>query len=111
MSALLADYGFVSMRLSDDWRGADFIAQHVSGNPLHVQLKGRLAFDKPYRGKNFTSPSPIAARGASLPTLGFSTNFSEPPRFDSARRMEKAWALLVCSRTGKDPEADQALSR
>jgi hypothetical protein len=26
LSALLADYGFVTMRLSDDWRGADMIA-------------------------------------------------------------------------------------
>jgi hypothetical protein len=51
VAAILADYGFVSMRLSDDWRGADFIAQHVSGKPLRVQLKGRLALDKRYRGK------------------------------------------------------------
>ena len=27
LSALLADYGFVTMRLSDDWQGADMIAQ------------------------------------------------------------------------------------
>ena len=29
VSALFADYGFTTMRLSDDWQGADFIAQHI----------------------------------------------------------------------------------
>lgn len=52
-SALLADYGFVSMRLSDDWKGADFIAQHVDGETiLRVQLKGRLTFNRKYEGKD-----------------------------------------------------------
>jgi hypothetical protein len=32
LSALLADYGFVTMRLSDDWKGADMIAQHIDGD-------------------------------------------------------------------------------
>lgn len=53
LSALLADYGFVTMRLSDDWNGADFIAQHIDGQTfLKVQLKGRLTFCKKYMGKN-----------------------------------------------------------
>lgn len=52
ISAVLADYGFVTIKLSDDWNGADFIAQHISGETLLVQLKGRLAFDKKYLGKN-----------------------------------------------------------
>ncbi len=52
VSAILADYGFTTMRLTDDWQGADFIAQHVDGETfLRVQLKGRLTFDKKYRGK------------------------------------------------------------
>lgn len=52
-SAVLADYGFVTMRLSDDWQGADFIAQHISGELfLKVQLKSRLTFCKSYKGKN-----------------------------------------------------------
>jgi len=52
-AALLADYGFVSLRLSDDWKGADFIAQHVDGETiLRVQLKGRLTFNKKYEGKD-----------------------------------------------------------
>ena len=52
-SAELADFGFVTMRLSDDWRGADFIAQHIDGITfLKVQLKGRLTFAKKYQGRD-----------------------------------------------------------
>jgi hypothetical protein len=53
LSAILADYGFMTMRLSDDWQGADFIAQHIDGEKfLKVQLKSRLSFYKKYRGKD-----------------------------------------------------------
>jgi hypothetical protein len=52
VSSVLADYGFTTMRLSDDWQGADFIAQHIDGQRfLRVQLKGRLSFAQTYRGK------------------------------------------------------------
>jgi hypothetical protein len=52
LSALLADYGFVTMRLSDDWNGADMIAQHIDGDTLlKIQLKGRLTFCKKYQDK------------------------------------------------------------
>ncbi len=53
IASALADYGFTCIRLSDDWEGADFIAQHIDGETfLKVQLKGRLGFDKKYLGKN-----------------------------------------------------------
>ncbi|MGI0148266.1 MAG: hypothetical protein ACREDF_01870 [Thermoplasmata archaeon] len=53
ISAVLADYGFVTLRLSDDWQGADFIAQHTDGATfVRVQLKGRLTFEAKYRGKD-----------------------------------------------------------
>ncbi len=53
VSAILADYGFVTLRLTDDWHGADFIAQHIDGERfLKVQLKGRLTFCKKYIGKS-----------------------------------------------------------
>jgi hypothetical protein len=46
VSAVLADYGFNTMRLSDDWQGADFIAVHIDGETfLKVQLKSRLGFN------------------------------------------------------------------
>lgn len=52
VSAILADYGFVTLRLTDDWQGADFIAQHVDGKRfLRVQLKSRLTFRKEYQHK------------------------------------------------------------
>ncbi|MBT3704714.1 hypothetical protein HOG17_02945 [Candidatus Peregrinibacteria bacterium] len=52
ISAILADYGFNTLRLSDDWQGADFIANHIDGNTfLKVQLKGRFTISKKYIGK------------------------------------------------------------
>jgi hypothetical protein len=52
ISAVLSDFGYVTIRLSDDWNGADFIALHVDGvTVLRVQLKGRLTFRKEYFGK------------------------------------------------------------
>lgn len=52
VSARLADYGYNSLLLNDDWQGADFIAVHVDGRFLKVQLKGRLTVDKKYAEKN-----------------------------------------------------------
>jgi hypothetical protein len=51
ISAVLADYGFVTIRLSDDWNGADFLALHKDGATLKVQLKPRLTFGTKYKGK------------------------------------------------------------
>ena len=53
VSGVLADYGFSTVRLTDDWQGADFIAQHADGKIfLRVQLKGRLVFKKEYMNKD-----------------------------------------------------------
>lgn len=52
VSAVLADYGYVTIRLTSDWCGADFIAQHRDGEFLKIQLKGRLSFDKKYVGRD-----------------------------------------------------------
>ena len=53
VSAKLADYGFTTMWLNNDWNGADFIAVHIDGiTDIKVQLKGRLSFNKKYTGKN-----------------------------------------------------------
>ena len=53
VAAVLADYGFTTTRLTDDWQGADFIAQHIDGEQfLKVQLKSRLWADTKYKGKN-----------------------------------------------------------
>ena len=51
ISGILADYGYQTIRLTDDWNGADFLAQHVTDtNVLRVQLKSRLCFYKKYTG-------------------------------------------------------------
>ena len=53
VSAVLADYGYTCIKLSDDWNGADFLANHVDGiTLLRVQLKGRLTFATKYLGKD-----------------------------------------------------------
>jgi hypothetical protein len=49
LASVLAEYGFVSMRLTDDWQGADLIAQKIDGATfLKVQLKSRITFKKKY---------------------------------------------------------------
>lgn len=53
IAALLADYGFNSIRLSDDYEGADFLAIHINNRDiLKVQLKGRLTFAQKYERKD-----------------------------------------------------------
>ena len=51
VAAALADYGYNSLRLNDDWQGADFIA--INGdNMMKIQLKGRFTVDKKYINKS-----------------------------------------------------------
>ncbi len=53
ISGVLADFGFATYRLTDDWNGADFLAVNFDGvTSLKVQLKGRLSFGKKYQGKD-----------------------------------------------------------
>ena len=53
ISALLADYWYTTIKLSDDWQGADFIAMPFSWQEiLRIQLKGRMTFDKKYIWKS-----------------------------------------------------------
>jgi hypothetical protein len=53
VSAIFAEYGYTTIKLSDDWMGADFIAISFDGlSDLKVQLKGTLVFDQRYCGKN-----------------------------------------------------------
>ena len=50
VASALADYGFNSLRLNDDWQGADFIA--INGDSMmKIQLKGRFTVDKKYINK------------------------------------------------------------
>lgn len=53
LAGRLADFGYYSIKLSDDWQGADFLAVHFNGeDSLKVQLKGRLTFNRKYQGKD-----------------------------------------------------------
>ncbi len=52
VSAVLADYGYFTMRVTDDWESADFIAMNcIDKSFIKVQLKGRLTFSKKYKNK------------------------------------------------------------
>jgi hypothetical protein len=54
VASILADYGFLSIRVSDEGEGADFNAAHIDGKEgLKIQLKGRAIFDKKYLKKDF----------------------------------------------------------
>ena len=51
VSAVFADLGFATYRLTDDWNGADFFAVPFNGDPpLKVQLKTRVIICGKYRG-------------------------------------------------------------
>ena len=53
VSAIFAEYGYLVIKLSDDWNGADFIAlEFNTDHYIKVQLKGRFSFFKKYISKN-----------------------------------------------------------
>lgn len=53
VAAVLAEFGFTSIRLSDDWKGADFLALHKDGVlDLKVQLKGVYTLNRDYSKKD-----------------------------------------------------------
>lgn len=54
IAAKLAAYGYNSLRVTDDFGGADFVAIHVDGEReiLKVQLKARLTLAGKYERKN-----------------------------------------------------------
>ena len=60
VAALLADYGFNCIKLSDDWQGADFLAYHKDGKKtLLVQLKSRFTINKKYLNKGLFIAFPV----------------------------------------------------
>ncbi len=54
IAAVLAEYGFNSLKLTDDWQGADFLAYQMLGSAetLKVQLKSCISIDRKYEGKS-----------------------------------------------------------
>ena len=81
-AALLADFGFNCIKLSDDWEGADFLAHHFDGKPtLRVQLKSRLTIDRKYLGQELWMNFPSSGTWYLVPhdklveTIGETTNW------------------------------------
>jgi len=53
VAAALVEYGFQTIKLSDDWQTADFIAQHIDNKTfIKVQLKSKLCIAKKYIKKD-----------------------------------------------------------
>ena len=52
VASILATYGYNSIRLTDDWKRADFIAIHIDDSYIKVQLKGRLVVARKYLDKD-----------------------------------------------------------
>jgi hypothetical protein len=53
VASRLVDYGYNSLRLADDWLGADFLAIHVDGvSVLRIQLKPNFSLSTKYSGKD-----------------------------------------------------------
>ena len=50
LSAILADYGYFTIRLTDDYKGADLIAQREGEEPMMIQLKSGAVIDRKYKG-------------------------------------------------------------
>ena len=59
LGALMADYGYHCMRLSDDFNGADMIALREGEETLHIQLKGRVMIKPEYMNKGLYIAFPI----------------------------------------------------
>ncbi|MFV1883455.1 MAG: hypothetical protein ACMZ7B_03085 [Balneola sp.] len=60
VAAVLADYGFNCIKLTDDWQDADFLAYHKDGKEtLRIQLKARLTIKETYQRKNLYITFPI----------------------------------------------------
>ena len=76
VSSVLADYGFSTMIMSDDWQHADFQALHMATKQnLFVQLKGRLSIDNKYAGKRIWVCFAKRIVGIFIPTTRCATSF------------------------------------
>ena len=60
IASALAEYGYNSIRLSDDYHGADFISIHVeTGEVLKIQQKSRWTVLGKYLGKGILIAFPL----------------------------------------------------
>ena len=116
-SALLADYGFNCIKLSDDWQGADFRAHHFDGKiTLKVQLKARLTVDRKYIGQDLWMNFPSTGSWYLVPhdklveTIGQNTNWlnttswQENGTYSDANPSPRLLEQLLCYRLQPGPE-------
>ena len=59
LSAILADYGYFTMWLNDDYNGADMIALREGQEALLIKLKSRPFIGKKYRNKGLLIGLPV----------------------------------------------------
>lgn len=103
VSAKLADYGFNTMRLSDDWQGADFIANHIDGMTfLKVQLKGRLTIAKKYIGKDIWVCFPHEERWYIYPHDVIAKGLAEHSNYMNTQSWKKEGAIHNATPSKKD---------
>jgi len=57
LSSVLADYGYTTYRMFDDYNDADLHAVRIKSEVVRIQLKGRLTIDRKYLTSNYTLPS------------------------------------------------------
>ena len=54
LSSVLADYGYTTYRMFDDYNDADLHAVRIKSEVVRIQLKGRLTIDRKYLTSNYT---------------------------------------------------------
>ena len=90
VAAVLADYGYNSIRLTDDAEKADFLAVHIDGKTiLRVQLKGRLEVNKKYMGKDLHIAFPAGAGAYVFPHDEFVKKAGELGKFTHTNSWKK----------------------
>lgn len=103
VSAIFADYGFSTIRLSDDWQWADFIAQHVGGERfIKVQLKWRLTLDKKYIGKNIWICFPLKDSWYLYEHDIFLSELATYSNFQETKAWKHEWSIHNGNPTKKD---------
>ncbi len=105
LSGVLADYGFCTIKLQDDWQGVDFITQNMfDGSFLKVQLKGEAGgvFHKKYAGKDIFIAFPYKGDWYLYPHDKMYAVFSE--KYHGIKRLYEEGMYDAFIHTGRNNE-------
>ena len=69
LCAVLADCGYFTIRLTDDYKGADLIAQREGEEPMMIQLKPAPVIDRKYKG-DLRMAFPVSKAHKSVGSVG-----------------------------------------